>query len=380
MFQSFYNGLSGMQTSSKALDIVSDNVANMQTPGFKANDVFMASVNGGGKGLGSQVADVGHRYTNGEVAQTGNRTDAYLDGRALFVLKSDGEYYYTRAGMFTLNENNVLVDRMSGYEVIGINGDGNLGPIKVGDNKSIPAVASTTVSIRGEITKKDGTVELEKIGYIASDGSYQQLTVYLDLDEATEAWAVSVTDEAGNEVGSGSLEFDLGGTLKVGKNQVVATLADGQVITVGFGEAGSLAGVTLREENEKSEMKLDEVDGSAESPFSDIGIGSDGTVTLYYGNGEKREIGAIGVAKVDNYSAFKVKDGHLLQSEKVPEILHIGRGVDANIIAGALELSNVDLAQEFGDMMVIQRSYQASSRVMSISNQLIEQLYNSTGG
>lgn len=114
---------------------------------------------------------------------------------------------------------------------------------------------------------------------------------------------------------------------------------------MGFGEAGSLAGVTLREENEKSEMKLDEVDGSAESPFSDIGVGSDGTVTLYYGNGEKREIGAIGVAKVDNYSAFKVKDGHLLQSEKVPEILHIGRGVDANIIAGALELSNVDLAK-----------------------------------
>lgn len=380
MFQSFYNGLSGMQTSSKALDIVSDNVANMQTPGFKANDVFMASVNGGGKGLGSQVADVGYRYTNGEVAQTGNSTDAYLDGRALFVLKSDGEYYYTRAGMFTLNENNVLVDRMSGYEVVGVDDKGNLGPIMVGDNKSIPAVASTTVSIRGEITKKDGTVELEKIGYIASDGSYQQLTVSLELDEGTEAWKVSVTDSEGNEVGTGSLEFDLGGTLKVGKNEVEAALGDGQVITMSFGEAGSLAGVTLRDENEESALELDEVDGSAESPFSDIGIGNDGTVTLYYGNGETREIGALGVAKVENYSAFSVKEGHLLQSQKTPEILHVGRGIDANIIAGAVELSNVDLAQEFGDMMVIQRSYQASSRVMSISNQLIEQLYNSTGG
>ncbi len=68
------------------------------------------------------------------------------------------------------------------------------------------------------------------------------------------------------------------------------------------------------------------------------------------------------------------------QKKEKPEIMHIGRGVDASLISGALELSNVDLAQEFGDMMVIQRSYQASSRVMSVSNQLLEQLYNSTGG
>ncbi|WP_318468244.1 flagellar hook-basal body complex protein [Photobacterium leiognathi] len=380
MFQSFYNGLSGMQSSSKALDIVSDNVANMQTPGFKANDVFMASVNGGDKGLGSQVADVGHRFSNGEVAQTGNKTDVYLDGRALFVLKGEGEYNYTRAGMFTLNESNVLVDRMSGLEVVGIDDNGNLGPIKVGSNKEIPATSSTSISIRGEITQKDTEVELEKIGYIALDGSYQQLNVSLELDVATEIWSVSVTDSEGNEVGTGNLEFDLGGTLKVGKNEVETTLVDGQVIKVNFGEAGSLAGVTLRSENEESSIELDDIDGSAASPFSDISIGNDGSVTLYYGNGETRDIGTIGVAKVDNYSSFTVKEGHLLKTEKQPDILHIGRGIDANIISGAIELSNVDLAQEFGDMMVIQRSYQASSRVMSVSNQLIEQLYNSTGG
>lgn len=380
MFQSFYNGLSGMKTSSKALDIVSDNVANMQTPGFKAKDVFMSSVTGGDKGLGSQVAELGHRFTEGEVAQTGNNTDLYLDGRALFALKDGSNYYYTRAGMFTLNEQNVLVDRLTGYEVVGVDDKGNLSPIKVGDNASIDAVATTSISLKGELTTKDKNVELEKIGYIASDGSYQQLTVSLEYDDTTEAWSVSVKDGEGNEVGTGSLEFDLGGTLKVGKNEAEVTLSDGQVIKLSFGEAGSLAGVTLREENDTSTLEIDEVDGSAESPFSDIGFGTDGTVTLYYGNGEKREIGSLGIARVDNYGDFTVKQGHLLETKKNPEILHIGRGVDANIISGALELSNVDLAQEFGDMMVIQRSYQASSRVMSISNQLLEQLYNSTGG
>ncbi|WP_330959718.1 flagellar hook-basal body complex protein [Photobacterium sp. 53610] len=379
MFQSFYNGLSGMQTSSKALDIVSDNVANMQTPGFKAKDVFMTSVHGGGKGLGSQVAESGHRYTNGEVAQTGNNTDVFLDGRALFALKDGGNYYYTRAGMFTLNDQGVLVDRLSGFEVVGIDDAGRLSPIQVGSNDVIPAVPSTSVSIKGEISTKDTSVELEKIHYVASDGSHQQLSVSLEYDEASESWAVSVKDSDGNEVGTGSLEFDLGGTLKVGKNEVSATLEDGQALKIKFGEAGSLAGVTLRNENEESSLSLDAVDGSGESPFSDISLTNEGRVVLQYGNGEQREIGTIGVAKVENYSHFRVKEGHLLETQEKPEILQIGRGLDANLIAGAIELSNVDLAQEFGDMMVIQRSYQASSRVMSVSNQLIEQLYNSTG-
>ncbi len=95
-----------------------------------------------------------------------------------------------------------------------------------------------------------------------------------------------------------------------------ATLADGQVITVSFGEPGSLSGVTLREESETSELAIDEVDGAAESPFSDIRFGNDGSVTLYYGNGDEKKIGSLSVAKVDNYENFTVKSGHILETKK----------------------------------------------------------------
>ncbi len=217
MFQSFYNGLSGMYTSAKALDVVSDNVANMQTPGFKAKDVFMANVSGGGEGLGAQLADVGYRFSQGEVTQTGNKTDLFLDGRALFVLKDGNDYYYTRAGMFSLNDENKLVDRLTGYEVVGIDDRGSLGSIEVGDNASIDAIPTTSVSLKGSLTTKDTSVEMEKVGYIASDGSYQELSASLEL--SNEEWKVSIKDDEGNEVGTGSLEFDLGGTLKVGKNE-----------------------------------------------------------------------------------------------------------------------------------------------------------------
>ena len=86
------------------------------------------------------------------------------------------------------------------------------------------------------------------------------------------------------------------------------------------------------------------------------------------------------MAKVENYQNFTTHSGHLLvSSEETPELVKIGEGIDAKLISGAIELSNVDLAKEFGDMMVIQRSYQASSRVMTVANQLAEQLYGGTG-
>ncbi|MBE1277711.1 flagellar hook-basal body complex protein [Enterovibrio baiacu] len=380
MFQSFYNGLSGMKTSSEALDIVSDNVANMQTPGFKSKEVFFSNVESGDKGLGARVASESVKYTDGEVSQTGNVTDLYLDGRAMFVLRDGTNQYYTRAGTFTLNDDNVLVDRLSGYEVAGIDNRGAITDIKIGDKAAIAAVASTEATLTGEISTKDPNVSLEGMGYFDSEGEYKELSTFLEYNADDETWGVSITDIDGNEVGQGTLEFDLAGTLTVGSNEVVATLEGGQLITVSFGEPGSLTGLTLREENETSTLELTEIDGSAESPYTELRFEDDGNVVLIYGNGDEASIGRVAVAKVDNFDDFSVKDGHLLVAEKKPEITAIGRGVDASIISGSLELSNVDLAEEFGDMMVIQRTYQASSRVMTVSNQLLEQLYNSTGG
>ncbi|OEE65013.1 hypothetical protein A1OS_15390 [Enterovibrio norvegicus] len=380
MFQSFYNGLSGMKTSSEALDIVSDNVANMQTPGFKSKEVFFSNVESGDKGLGARVASESVKYTDGEVSQTGNVTDLYLDGRAMFVLRDGTNQYYTRAGTFTLNDDNVLVDRLSGYEVAGIDNRGAITDIKIGDKAAIAAVPSTEATLTGEISTKDPNVSLEGMGYFDSEGEYKELSTFLEYNADDETWGVSITDIDGNEVGQGTLEFDLAGTLTVGSNEVVATLEGGQLITVSFGEPGSLTGLTLREENETSTLELTEIDGSAESPYTEIRFEDDGNVVLIYGNGDEASIGRVAVAKVDNFDDFSVKDGHLLVAEKKPEITAIGRGVDASIISGSLELSNVDLAEEFGDMMVIQRTYQASSRVMTVSNQLLEQLYNSTGG
>ena len=380
MFQAFYNGLAGMNASSKALDIVSDNVSNMQTPGFKAKDVFMQNVDTPTKGLGSQVSDVQQRYTQGEVSQTANPTDLFIDGRGLFALQDDDSRYYTRAGMVRINEDNILVDKLSGFEIIAFDENDQLGNIDISDKLSIPAVPTTEISLRGEMSVDDGQAKIEQIGYVASDGSYRYLSAIVKRIDDSEKWTVSVLDDRENEVGTGEISFESNGTLKTGANKVMVALSEQQNISVSFGEAGSLSGVILGQPGQVSSLKVDSTDGSTESPYNDIRIDDKGKITLTYGNGDEKALGKLALAKVENYQKFTTHSGHLLvNSEETPELVKIGEGIDAKLISGAIELSNVDLAKEFGDMMVIQRSYQASSRVMTVANQLAEQLYGGSG-
>ncbi|AXN30744.1 flagellar hook-basal body complex protein [Vibrio coralliilyticus] len=380
MFQAFYNGLAGMNASSKALDIVSDNVSNMQTPGFKAKDVFMQNVDTPTKGLGSQVSDVQQRYTQGEVSQTANPTDLFIDGRGLFALQDDDSRYYTRAGMVRMNEDNILVDKLSGFEIIAFDENDQLGKIDISDKLSIPAVPTTEISLRGEMSVDDGQAKIEQIGYVASDGSYRYLSAIVKRIDDSEKWTVSVLDDRENEVGTGEISFESNGTLKTGANKVMVALSEQQNISVSFGEAGSLSGVILGQPGQVSSLKVDSTDGSTESPYNDIRIDDKGKITLTYGNGDEKALGKLALAKVENYQKFTTHSGHLLvNSEETPELVKIGEGIDAKLISGAIELSNVDLAKEFGDMMVIQRSYQASSRVMTVANQLAEQLYGGSG-
>ncbi|CAH7136294.1 Flagellar basal body protein [Vibrio chagasii] len=381
MFQAFYNGLSGMNASSKALDIVSDNVSNMQTPGFKAKDVFMQNVETPSKGLGSQVSSVQQRYTQGEVSQTSNPTDLFIDGRGLFTLQDGDDQYYTRAGIIRLNDDNVLVDKLSGLQIVAFGESGQLGKVDISNKLSIPAVPTTSISLRGEISVDKGEATLEQIGYVSSDGSFQFLKAMVSRIDDSNEWEVSILDARDNQVGYGVVSFGANGTLQAGATEVLCTISEKQSIKFSFGDAGSLAGVILAQSSQPSSLKISDADGSTESPYNDISIDEKGNISLTYGNGTVEKLATIALAKVENYNHFINYSGHLLTCrEEAPSLLKIGEGIDASLVSGAIELSNVDLAKEFGDMMVIQRSYQASSRVMTVANQLVEQLYGGSGG
>src|SRR6478736_110832 len=113
MFQALFNSLSGLFSFSRSLNTVSNNVANMNTPGFRGSDAFFSNINGG---RGSRIAGEGLRTKAGDIRQTGNSTDLAVDGDGYFILRdTDGNFFYTRAGQFRFNDQGVLVDTVNGF-------------------------------------------------------------------------------------------------------------------------------------------------------------------------------------------------------------------------------------------------------------------------
>jgi flagellar hook protein FlgE len=114
MLQAFFNGLSGLFSFSRGLTTVSNNVSNMNTPGFRGNDTFFRNV-AGDHGLGTRIGGTGTRLQAGDIRQTGNPMDLALNGSGYFVLRNDqGELMYTRTGQFQFNEDGFLIDRVTG--------------------------------------------------------------------------------------------------------------------------------------------------------------------------------------------------------------------------------------------------------------------------
>lgn len=384
MFQALFNSLSGLFSFSKSLNTVSNNVANMNTPGFRGSDSFFANVNGG---LGTRIAGEGLRTTPGDIRQTGNPSDVAVDGEGYFVLRDeDGMLHYTRAGQFRFDENGFLADSVSGFQVMAMDDAGALTAIDLDDYRTIPAVATTRVRATGNLAPTAATATLNNVTVFDSAGVAHTLTAALTANGAAipGSFLVAFTDESGATVGNGEIRFATDGTLQVGFNQISVTLpyaGGSQAVVLDFGTPGALNGVTSLAGMATSLAATTE-DGHASLGVNDLSFDENGVLRLVYSATEKRSGPQLALASLANESALQLAGGRLISDASVGEreIGRPGAGKFGNISGSSLEMSNVNLTQEFADMIIIQRGYQASSRVMTVSNEMLEQLYNSTRG
>jgi len=205
VFQALFNSLSGLFSFSRSLSTVSNNVSNMNTPGFRGSDSFFANIDGG---YGTRVAGEDMRTQAGDIRQTENATDVAVDGAGYFVLRdASGELYYTRAGQFRFDENGVLVDSVNGYEVMAMDASGNLVGIDMDDHRTIPAVATTSVRITGNIAPVSTTTSINAVTVFDAGGASRVLAMkFTNNTTATPgSFLVSVTDSTGAVVGSGEV-------------------------------------------------------------------------------------------------------------------------------------------------------------------------------
>lgn len=386
MFQALFNSLSGLFSFSRSLDTVSNNVANMNTPGFRGSDSFFESMS---NEHGTRISGQGLRTTAGDIRQTGNSTDIAMDGAGFFVLRDEGgDLHYTRAGQFRFDDAGILIDSVTKYQVMAIDAAGNLSPISLEGHRTLPAEPTTKVSMSGNLAPSSTTFDVNSISIYDAAGVEHslKLTFTSNTSVTSGSFLVSITDEAGNGIGPAGAEIRFGtaGTLLAGYSLIELQLEfDGvqQAITLDFGTPGTFSGATSLA-GLSSNLSATVTDGRPVLGINSMSFDDEGVLQIVYNATEKAQGQQLALASFLSESSLKLGSGRLISDADAQrsELGRAGSSVFGKVQGGSLEMSNIDLTQEFADMLIIQRGYQASSRVMTVSNEMIEQLYNSTRG
>lgn len=383
MTQAHFNGVSGLIAFSTQLNNVSQNISNMNTPGYKGKDSFLKDVeNNNGTGLGVSYQGTGTRTKNGDSKQTGNQTDLYINGKGYFILKdSKQELYYTRAGQFKFDEKGNLVDQSGTYNVMGFDGS-KLTAININNYLSLPPAQTTMLDINGTLSTTEATpYKLNNVNVFDATGSSRTLSISFEKQSGNTTvgskWSYSIIDEKNKTLNTGVINFTLAGTVQdqfldielnfdEGKQNLKLDLGGVSVISVG-----------------SSSIQANATDGGPRAGIVGYSFGEDGIVEISYNNGQKKKTTqAVGLANfsdetklIQDQNAFFHKPENIKVNYSKPDLEYFGK-----IQSGYIELANIDLAQEFGNILIIQRGYQASSRVMNVANEMLEQLYNSSRG
>lgn len=384
MLQGLYNGLSGLLGFSKQLDNIGNNISNMNTPGFRGQTAFFQNTLGD---AGSELSDNVTNLTHGDIQQTGTSTDVALDGNGLFVLRdTSGRTYYTREGHFRFDQDNALVDDTTGYRVAAINSTGGLADFSIADLATLPPAASTTVKFTGNLAKTDATKQVTSLQVFDASGGTHTLSATFTNNTAVTpgSWKVAVTDDTGATVGSGEIRFGSDGSVQAGFNALALSLNySGKTlpVTLTFGTAGAFDGATMLP-GVASSIGGTVTDGHGVVGISQMSFDETGTLQLTYNDNEKRSGPQLALAHVADEQVLQLQKGALYTAPAHSDIAlgKAGSSYFGNVTGGSLELSNVDLTQQLTQMIIVQRGYQASSRVLTITDAMLQQLYSSTGG
>ncbi len=402
MLGTIYTGLSGMSAYSRGLDTISNNVANLNTAGFKAstpefsNLVFQSGSGavGGAAGPindGAGVSADANRlsFAQGEFRTTGNGLDAAVDGNGWFVLQEeDGRLVLTRAGQFEINKDGDIVDVNSGAALMFVTDESSMTSLNIDTLRVYDPKVTTEVKLTGTLARSGDstTFEVPNLTVVDTSGGTQTLTARFvrDADDPLK-WTLEITDKDGAVLGSGSVAFDANGTPVEGSNSVTVTVTPQDLpafdVTFSIGDPGTFAGVTSPSGGTTSQVQLRKQDGVQLGALTTMSFTEKGELKLGYSNGETKTVGRLVLARIDSPEQLEQLGGSRFRvvGNTMPALgtaLTQGLG---RVVGGEVELSNVDLTGQFTDLIVIQRGYQASSQMVSTANEMLQQLLTMTG-
>ncbi len=401
--------LSGLNASSNALSVVADNLANLNTVGFKeqrANfrDLFYQTVGttGAGEpmqiGAGAAVAEVASNFTDGSLETTGVSTNAAITGDGFFVVEQpSGKQTYTRGGNFTVNTAGELSTedggKVLGYPAVNgvISTATAIGPISLGKGQISPAktTESMRMSVNLNANANVGDSLTSPVSVFDSLGNSHELSVvYTKTGTNTWSYTVSIPgadvgQSAAQQVASGNLVFDSNGQLQSptsAQTIAVTGLADGASnLSIQWNLLDANGNPTISQVAGKSGTASTYQDGYTSGSLLDFSIGPDGTIEGSFSNGQNLALGQLVLATFANNNGLS-REGEnefqATQSSGLPVIGAPGSSGRGSITGGALELSNVDIATEFSRMIITQRGYSANARVVTTFDEVTQDTIN----
>ncbi|MBV1787718.1 flagellar basal-body rod protein FlgF [Marinobacterium sp. D7] len=402
IYGTIYSGTSGLITFSKGLDVISNNVANMNTPGFKRSDLlfrdlfynyqytgqFNQDFSSRKDGNGVTESGTTTSFSQGDNQQTGNSTDVAINGNGFFIFRDSGDVLYSRVGQFEIDNNGYLVSTVNNSRVAGINSSGKLVDINFSGLKNSPAVATKEVKFINNLSSGATEHTINDIEVYDVLGNTHKLTLTLTNNSTStpRSWLGTVKDEEGNVIASDlEIRFQGNGSPAEGFSSFTFTLdpedASPSDITFSFGEPGSFTGATSFSSGSSSDLAVGEQDGVPFGIQTGFSFTRDGVLEVEYSNGVTAEGGQLALAWVSDLQGMKQLGGGLFEYDESGRI-EIGTandGMMGEIVGGSIEISNVDLSQEFTDLVIVQRGFQVSSQVVSIANEMLQQLIENTG-
>ncbi|GIT78573.1 flagellar hook protein FlgE [Leifsonia sp. LS1] len=386
MLRSLYSGISGLRSHQTMLDVTGNNIANVNTTAFKSSavqfqDTLSQLVQGAGGpqaqtggtnpaqiGLGVLVAGISTNFTQGAAQATGRSTDMMINGDGFFVTNVGGETVYTRAGSFDPDALGRLVGPggaiLQGYNAVNgvIQQGGALSDITIPLKAVTPASATTAANVNGNLPSDAVTGDqlVRDISVYDANGTERKLT--LTFTKSATGWDVSGTD--GTATTTGAMTFNNG------------VLATGGALTVG-GVNVNLSTVTGY--SGLSTVAFKDQNGRAAGTLESFTLSKDGTIIGLFSNGDKQAVARIALATFVNPGGLEKAGGSTYRATINSGAAQIGGpGEDGlgNIQGGSLEMSNVDLSQEFTNLIVAQRGFQANARIITTSDEVLQELTN----
>jgi flagellar hook protein FlgE len=378
------------------MDVIGNNIANVNTVAYKGSRVVFKEAfaqllqgasrppgNTGGInpiqiGSGMNIGSIDMLYSQGSLNSTGQNTDLAIQGDGMFVLSDGQKQVYTRAGNFQLDANGRLIAPDNGFVVQGINADasGNFSAassitdITLPLGQKSPAQATSTIDMTGNLDQNAAVGDTHAMGITVYDGAGSPHNLQLTFtNTGTGAWNWAAS------VGGGSGTITAGGTGTIDPGAVGG--GDSFNVAVNPGTINGIDG--LAGFANQSNAVVSGQDGYQAGDLTDISVDKTGVITGFFTNGVSRSLAQVALASFNNPSGL-LRNGDNIYAESANSGIAVlgfaGTSNTSTITPGALENSNVDISQQFTDMIIAQRGFQANAKVITTADEMLQDLVN----